>query len=90
MTVANSDYYYLASDKFHLATSGTLKAGKAYLDASALGTAPSIIRIVDEENTATDIESVDAVEEGLKFIQNGQLFIKKNGVVYDMLGHKVQ
>ena len=34
-TVANSDYYYLASDLFHLATSGTLQSGKAYLQIPA-------------------------------------------------------
>ena len=86
---ANTYYYYINADKFHLANSGTLQSGKAYLKITSTG-APSLIRIVDEENTATNIKSVDAVEEGIKFIQNGQLFIKKNGVVYDMLGHKVQ
>ena len=42
-TVANSDYYYLASDQFHLATSGTLQSGKAYLQIPATARNLSII-----------------------------------------------
>ena len=67
-------------------TNATVPIGKAYLEFDGSAPAPSIIRIVDEENNATNIEKVQAVEEGVKFIQNGKLFIKKNGVVYDMLG----
>ena len=42
-TVANSDYYYLVSDAFHLATSGTLKSDKAYLQIPAGARQLSII-----------------------------------------------
>lgn len=83
-------YYYLASDQFHYANEGTLQSGKAYLKVAGSATAPSIIRIADEENNATNIEAIEAVEEGVKYIQNGQLFIKKNGVVYDAMGHAIR
>lgn len=88
-------YYTLAVDGeknpiFKKSSGGILAAGKAYLVMPGGSSAPSEIRIVDEENNATNIESVEAVEEGVKFIQNGQLFIKKNGVVYDVLGTAVR
>lgn len=67
-------------------------ANKAYLvvDKNDVSTAPSIIRIVDEENGATNVEAIEAVEEGVKFFQDGRLYIKKNGVVYDALGQMVK
>ena len=64
-------------------------AGKAYLDISG-STAPSVIRIVDEENNATAIDNIVDIDEAVKFIQNGQLFIKRNGVVYDAMGHAIR
>jgi len=65
----------------------TIPAGKAYLDLhDVTGFAPSVIRIVDEESGATNIEAIEASEDAVKFIQNGKLYIKKNNVVYDMMG----
>lgn len=89
---AGYTYYYLASDLFHKATSGTLQSGKAYLKVltSEAPEAPSAIRIVDEESGATNIEAIDATEEAVKFFQNGKLYIKKNNVVYDMMGTVVR
>ena len=41
--------------------------------------------------TATGMENIssDNVSDGEKFIRNGQIFIRKNGQVYDILGQKV-
>ena len=79
---------------YNLASAAKVSVDKAYLETeSALSApigAPAIIRIIDEENNATNIEAVEAAKEGVKFIQNGKLFIKKNGVVYDMLGTVVR
>lgn len=70
---------------------GNLAAGKAYLQTTVnAATAPSLIRIVDENNGATNIDAIGASEEGVKFIENGKLFIKKNNVVYDMMGSVVR
>ena len=60
-TVANSDYYYLANDLFHLAIEGTLQSGKAYLKVAA--SAPSLNIVFGEGTT------------GIKAIDNGQLTI---------------
>ena len=58
-TVANSDYYYLASDQFHLATSGTLQSGKAYLQIPA--TARNLSIIIGGE--ATGISAIAKSQE---------------------------
>ena len=44
----------------------------------------------EDTNGATNINNVEGQEQAVKFIQNGQMFIKKNGVVYDMMGHIVR
>lgn len=54
-TVANSDYYYLASDQFHLATSGTLQSGKAYLQIPA--TARDLSIVIDDATALTLVNS---------------------------------
>ncbi len=65
-------------------------ANRAYLAVPSGAQAPARFWFTEEENNATNIEAVEAAEEGVKFIQNGKLFIKKNGVVYDMLGTVVR
>lgn len=82
-------YYFLKQDQFYLATSGTLQTGKAYLQITG-SLAPSVIRIVEGENTATSINDIESSDEAVKFIQNGQLYIKRNGVVYDAMGRIIR
>lgn len=81
---ADPGFYYINS------TEPTLDAGKAYLHAESLGTAAGRIRIVEEENNATGIEAAEAKDEAVKFFENGQLFIMRNGVVYDVTGRVVR
>ena len=73
---------------YKLTSSTDVPSTKAYLEltSSEAVAAPSIIRIVDEENNATNINAIEAVDDAIKFIQDGKLFIKKNGTVYDMMG----
>jgi len=68
----------------------TVGANTAYLPASFATNAPSMFRLTDEENGATNIEAIDATEDAVKFIENGKLYIKKNNVVYDALGRVVR
>jgi len=88
--VGANNYYVLANQGgvlgfYKLAAATTILANRAYLLSD--GTfAPSIIRFVEDENGATNINAVDASEEAVKFFENGKLFIKKNGVVYNMMG----
>lgn len=76
---------------FGLYTGTTLGANKAYMLATDRPTlAPAVDRIEFIIENATNINAIDASEEVVKFFQNGQLFIKKNGVVYDMMGSIVK
>lgn len=59
---------------------------KAYL---VIEGAPSQAPIRIIEN-ATGIMNVNDVENAVKYIENGKLFIKKNGVVYDVMGTVVK
>ena len=75
---------------FFLVKSGqTIPAGKAYLSYSAPG-APSMLRIEDEVEVATNIENVEASDKAVKFIENGQLLIKRDNVVYDTMGRIIR
>lgn len=74
---------------FHF-TGSTIPANKAYLIITNYPEAAPGIRIIEEGSGATNIDAADAVEEGVKFIKNGQLFIQKNGVVYDVTGCAVK
>ena len=67
-----------------------LAAYKAYIPAANAPAAPSIRFIIEEENDATNLGNIESADEAVKFIQNGQLFIKKNGVVYDMMGRVIR
>ena len=79
--------YILYGDKICQAGTGvTIGDNRAYFDIVVPAEAPSAFRIVESENGATNIDAIDASEEAVKFFQNGKLFIKKNGVVYDMMG----
>ena len=68
-------------------------AHKAYLAVPttiAQGNAPMRFWMVDEENNATDIKSIEGNEVSEKFIENGQLMIKHDGIIYDALGRKIR
>ena len=65
-----------------------IPALKAYISVPA--SAPSVIRIIEGENNATDINNIEANEEAVKFMENGKLYIKKNGVIYNVVGAVVK
>ncbi len=71
--------------------SGTLGAHKAYITYAAAG-APRRMRFVfNEENTATAVESVQqSAISCQKVIENGQLYILRNGVRYNAQGQIVK
>lgn len=80
---------------YNLNAATSVPAGKAYLETEDALTvpqngAPAVIRILDEENNATSIERIDGKNDAIKFIENGQLYILREGVVYDALGRKVR
>ena len=70
-------------------TPATVPVGKAYLEFSGAVPAPSL-RIVEEDQNATGIDNIEASDKAVKFIENGRILIKKNGIVYDALGRIVK
>lgn len=88
--VLGKTIYYLASDQFHQADAGTLQSGKAYLAIPSGQGAPAAIRIEEGENNATAIEAVEETEGAVKFFENGNLYIMREGVVYDVMGRIVK
>lgn len=95
-TEAEANWYVLATNldgdgltKFHNCYAGIeIPANKAYIEIGA-ATAPSI-RIIEAGNEATDIQNVEGAEKAVKFMENGKLYIQKNGVVYDAMGKTVR
>lgn len=67
-----------------------LAKGQAYLDLTTSSPAPSAIRIILEEENATSVENIQATEQAVKYFENGILYIKRNGVVFDALGRIVK
>ena len=64
-----------------------IPAHKAYI--SIPSNAPAI-RIIFAGNGATGINELEGAEKAVKFIENGKLYIQKDGVVYDATGAKVK
>ena len=79
--------YILSENQFCLVSGGSVNVprfrGALWVDAG--GDAPAL-RVVAAENGATAIDNIEANETAVKFIENGKLFIRKNGVVYDATG----
>ena len=46
--------------------------------------------IVEAENNATAIDAVETNEDVVKFFENGQLLIKRDGIIYDVMGRVVR
>ena len=81
-------FYWMAQD----GGAFTNKAHKAYLALLENFLAPEFLApaILFNENNATNIENVEGQEKAVKFIQNGQIYIQKNGVVYDAMGRVIR
>ena len=67
-----------------------LSAHKAYLAVSTGAGAPARFWVEDEENNATDIQNIEANEKAVKYFENGQLLILRDGITYDALGRIVK
>lgn len=91
----NTSYftYYVFTGTGFARYENTIPANKAYFRVNGAynpASAPSAIRFEEEVNNATDIKSLNTNENVAKFIENGQILIKKNGIVYDALGRVIR
>ena len=86
-------YYYIASDKFHKATSGTLQSGKAYLKVAngEVPTAPVLNFVFDlgETTSIADVRSNKAEVSGEVYNLNGQRVAQPTKGLYIVNGRKV-
>jgi hypothetical protein len=64
-----------------------LAANKAYIQLGSGSGAPQRIRMV--VNHATGVENVEAEVKAEKFIENGQIFIRRGNEVYNLQGQKI-
>ena len=92
-TVSTEDAYFLVGNEFKKYT-GTeaVPAGKAYLIYTTTGGAnPAPARIVMRFNTTTSVENVETeAVQPVKFIENGEIFIRRGNEVYNLQGQLVK
>ncbi len=84
-TQSGLGFYYGAAE----GAAFTAKAGGAYL-AVPTSAGASIRYIINGEQTATAVENIEANENVLKMVENGQVIIIKNGVRYNALGQMLK
>lgn len=90
---ATDDAYILGDDnKFHHiedAATATVGQYKAYLKLPAASIAGRVLHIVEATDEVTAVENVEA-NEAVKFFENGNIYIRKNGRVYNVAGMLVK
>lgn len=90
-----NDKYVISGDKFYLVDSSvSFKQYRAYIDADQIQEAAEtagrrVILGIDGVEEVTAIEDTEAAEI-VKFIENGQILIKKNGRIYNIMGQIVR
>jgi hypothetical protein len=83
--------YFFSNNQLWQASDATnsIKPFRAYFTYDGASSAPQVNFSIDGESQATGIETVEA-EGVVKFIENGVLLIKKNGITYDALGRVIR
>ena len=92
-----SSIYVVRDHEIQRASKGSgILANRAFIQLAEVGdlsnvpSAPAMHFDINEESNATDVQSIGAEEVAVKIIENGQLLIKKNGIVYDTTGRVVR
>ena len=87
-----SDLYEMSG--FFLYTGQYIPAGKAYLKLAKDPAVPASSRrvrfVFDQENTATGVDNAENVVKVSKCIENGQLYIIRDGIRYTATGLRVE
>ena len=92
VTISGSGKLYLAAGNNLKWYDGdkTINPFRAYFEvAGGLGAAPKA-RIVAHENATTGVEDVTAEGKAVKFVENGQILIKRGEAVYNLQGQVVK
>lgn len=94
MDVPEGMYILMANGLRQVSTGGVAKVAnlRAYFNLSELSNAPfhPNMRVIAIEESATNITNVENKDMPVKFVENNQLYIRHNGVVYDMTGRIVK
>lgn len=77
-----------SANEFQKYTGSAFAANKAFLHVEEAA-APAVLHITFAEDEVTAVENVESAD-AVKFIENGQILIKKNGVVYNVMGQIVK
>ena len=99
----SSTIYVVRNEEIQKAMTGTgagnfsgIYANRAFIEMNRVPnldsapSAPAMHFVIDESNGATSVDAIEASKKAVKFIENGKLFIQKNGVVYDTTGRVVR
>ena len=78
------------TNQFGSYTGDWMPANKAFVPFTPEAGAPSVLRIIEEEDNATKIDSVEQGEVIIKFVKNGQLLIERKGIIYDVMGRRIE
>ena len=86
---SNTSAEHVTTDKI------AVEAGEVVIEALEMKDEPAknlirIFKVVFEKGTATAIDNTEAEVKAVKVIRNGQLFIEKNGVLYNAQGVVVE
>ena len=90
---ASQHLYVLAGNELLKYTGNQMKANKAYLKLSAAGPygAPKRVQMVVTETEETQaVENVETTIETVKFMENGQIFIRRGENIYNVQGQIVK
>lgn len=98
MTVPEGAYIIMNDNLLHKVAVGndkvTIATNRAYITLDSLDEATAaprrIIVAIDGENSTTSLEYEETAKETVKVVENGHLYIKKNGQVYNALGQIVR
>ena len=88
----NANVYVLVGNELYKYTGTTMKANKAYLKLDAPATsygAPKRIKMVFAETQDVENVEVEAIK-AVKFIENGQVLIKRGENIYNVQGQIVK
>lgn len=91
--VAKDNVYVLVGNELYKYTGNQMKANKAYLQLGQSGPygAPKRIQMVVAETEETQaVDNVETTIEAVKFMENGQIFIRRGENIYNVQGQIVK
>lgn len=91
--VAKDNVYVLSGNELLKYTGNQMKANKAYLQLPAAGPygAPKRVKLVVAETEETQaVDNVETTIEAVKFMENGQIYIRRGENIYNVQGQIVK